>query len=323
MTRVLALMTGGLAGVFIHCSLVVPTDLGTIHCSDDENGDAGPPACPNGFRCRAGTCEKMGETSLGRGCTSDIDCDGADVCLSGAALGPERANSCSRPCCSSADCGAPDGGFVCLPPPEGGSGYCVANSENLVLGTGLSADPCTNSANCRSGRCEGGVCVDLCCSDLDCGDPQACVLGVGDSQVASHWTCAAPTAGATYLSTCVQDADCASGFCVALQGTTFTVCSKPCCSSGECGNAPGANERVACVPAKHGATALAACALVVAGTGMRDDGRVCTTHQDCRSGSCVDGVCTDLCCGASDCGEGRNCGLRDGFTVRSCIPSDD
>jgi hypothetical protein len=54
--------------------------------------------------------------------------------------------------------------------------YVPVCSSAPVFGIGLKAsgEPCTDGAECRSGRCYGTYCTDVCCTDTDCSNGLKC-----------------------------------------------------------------------------------------------------------------------------------------------------
>jgi hypothetical protein len=302
--RLLAAFVGALAAVA--CEVLVDGELGPVHCTDE--GAVGPPACPVGAACVKGDCEPVADLgrNLGSPCASDGDCAADALCLDPAAFGGTGPRTCSRPCCSSLDCGGAHGDVVCWAAPLVSASLCRRAAEvgRGATGAGEAGAPCDDGSACRSGLCERGHCVDGCCSDA------SCVAAGGSCRVATtllasapRWACEAAAGGAPALATCASDADCATRLCVPMLGASR--CAAPCCSSATCGELEGAP--LACVPVTRGAAAVLACAAVRPKGATLALGDPCSTGDECRSGSCVpmptgSRVCTDVCCTDASCG---------------------
>ena len=115
---------------------------------------------------------------------------------------------------------------------------------------------------------------------------------------------------------CATGADCASHVCgdASVLSSAFTsaagsVCTTPCCTSGDC---PAG---FVCYGAGTGgsycvrATTLARPA-VAAGAGP---GGACNVAGDCRSGVCTAGHCVDTCCSDASCAAPTVCSLTPGI----------
>lgn len=334
---VVPLLAGG-------CELAVPSELGTVRCAN--GGAVGPPACRAGEYCNAGVCAPCVATdACGDGLDNDCDgtvddgctdasspvhpggpctdaCTGELSCLDLSLLGVAGASPiCSRPCCTSADCGDASLGAVCWPTPNGGA-VCRQATEvaRPAPGAGKVGAPCGGGSDCRSSVCdERGTCVDACCSDTACAssDEPACVLRE-DPAIApdrAAWSCGAASGQREYLGTCQSDADCKSGFCASFGAVS--VCSKPCCKSIECGEIAvplAGSYEIACAYGRHGSGWVRACIDPFQATSPLDTGKACTADAQCRSDRCFvgdgsdgglggAGSCTDTCCSDVDCGD--------------------
>jgi hypothetical protein len=313
------------------CSLLVPGEPTHVLCTAE--GAVGPPACPAGTYCHGGACEE-GPPSLGAPCGVDGACAAGDQCLQPPTEGVAAPEICSRPCCSSADCGAGTG-LVCAA--LGPGKMCIPSGllDLGELGTGFAGEPCESGSDCRSGLCSAahGTCDDACCSDAECGLYETTCRYSGDG-----WTCqpsADPPKGA-YLEPCKASEDCASGLCVKWPDD-LTRCAKPCCSSDECGAAKIGSviAPIRCVPYVRDAVTVHACAGVAEGEANRGVGEPCDGPGHCRGGRCIEAgpdgalICSDVCCVDADCGAPQlfACApvLRDGATdghalELQCVP---
>lgn len=285
------------------CSLFVPGEPTNIHCQDE--GAVGPPACPSGTFCLEGLCAS-GPPALGAPCSSDGVCAPGDLCFDLGAVDLLPREICSRPCCSSADCGAGTD-LVCAA--IGPGNLCVPASlwdrASPRSGAAFAGEPCDTGSDCRSGACGAdGACSDTCCSGAECGVFESTCRDEGNG-----WTCGTAAPGARpYLEPCTAHAECDSGLCVAWPDGP-TRCSRPCCSSDECGmmkEGPGLAS-ILCVPVHQGSTRLHACAAFATGPADRALGEPCDDPGQCRGGRCVetaagDRVCSDVCCTDASCG---------------------
>jgi hypothetical protein len=295
------------------CHLMVDGEIESYSCAEEEQ--TGPPACPVGLTCRAGTCVAVAAVpKLGDPCTADDGCSEADLCVGAELVGAAgAAGMCSRPCCTSADCGPPNEGFVCATTGDGGASFCrrAADLGLGPLGPALAGDSCAVSKECRSGRCEGSLCRDACCSDTNCASGDAICRVEGQA-----WQCGAAGAGARpYLELCGVDGDCASGLCLAM-GPELR-CSMPCCESAVCGSTVigGVPSQIACREIERNGSWIRACGAVVPSTASGLVGVACGGDAECRSGLCaLEGgpACTDVCCADADCGDEQ---------AFSCLPT--
>lgn len=317
----IALLFGvGLAAAAGGCELIVPGDLASVHCTED--GAVGPPVCPYGMFCHDGLCTQ-GPPALGAPCVEDDLCAPGDRCVEPESLGLGGASFCSRPCCSSADCGAGTD-LVCAA--LGPGKMCVAAERwgRKAPGDRLAGEACGKGSECRSGLCEGGTCADTCCGDAECAaNGGACAVG------ATGWSCAPDPAGeGAFPHLCEGDAECESGLCVKW-ADGIARCADPCCSSRECGAVKLADglRPALCVPVRHGSALVLACAAASEGDAIRDLGEPCEKDAQCRGGRCIEAgdaaapgegaaakVCSDACCTDASCGapELFTCAPRDG-----------
>lgn len=307
-SRSLAVLAIALAvGLAAGCALLIPGTLTDVRCTTE--GAVGPPACPTGTFCHEGVC-RAGPPPVGEPCSMDDVCAPGDHCVDLGTWGLTGDEICSRPCCSSADCGAGTD-LVCAPL---GPGKLCVPADALARGDvgGRSAgEPCERGSDCRSGECSPThrACVDTCCSDAECAPfGGACRAGP------AGWSCepaAAPKT--TYPLACKVDEECTSGLCLAWDDGVQR-CSAPCCSSVECGQTKVVDglRNILCLPVRHGTTMVLACAASAPDGAERPIGEPCAHDAECRGGRCIDAppspggpsskVCADVCCTDASCG---------------------
>jgi hypothetical protein len=232
---------------------------GNIASGNDPDGE-----CP-GVSCTAGTF-------------NDNVCDGTGGCFTkGTSCAPFTCDAlgqyCSKTCTMDVDCGA---GAYCTTahvcsPKKGQAASCVAANE------------------CLSGACVDGVCCGAACT----GSCQACTAakkgsgvdgvcgtianGTDPDKECPGVTCAGTTRELAHAcngaGACVatSTAPCAPYTCA-----TGTTCGTSCTSDASCdaNDWCSANKCVA----------------------KKDDGTSCVAGNECKHGSCVDGVCCDSPC---------------------------
>jgi hypothetical protein len=309
-----ALPALALWGAAAGCELLIDGELGTIRCS--REGRSGPPDCLVGDVCVDHVCvEPAGLPSeLGSRCEDDAGCAAGSFCLEPARFTGGGAFSagkkrCSRPCCSSGDCGDPALGLVCAHPELGGPGYCrrAADVDRAAPGARLAAQACSAHEDCRSGLCDlagdPATCLDGCCSDTSCSEAEAACRFSKRAPI-QGFVCSMPAGLLSYGEPCDIDADCSSGICFDIGGARR--CSAPCCSSTQC--APIAGHPVACADVPH-ALFVRACATLLSSAAVGEVGTPCESGAECRSGLCHHGApdeargqCTDTCCSDESCG---------------------
>ena len=304
------LVWGALGG----CELLIDGELPTIRCS--REGRSGPPDCPIGDVCTDHICtEPVGPPmALGSRCDDDAGCAAGSFCLdptrfAGAGAFATGKKRCSRPCCSSGDCGDVAAALVCAHADLGGAGYCrkASDVERAAPGLRVAGLACAAHADCRSGLCDLAgdhpACVDSCCTDTSCSETKSSCR-FGERALARGFWCSPPDGAIAYGEPCATDEACASGLCVEIEGTMR--CSAPCCSAAQC--APMLGRPVACADLTH-AVFLRACATLLPTSAVGEVGQVCTTAAGCRSGLCgppapgqTQRQCTDTCCSDDGCG---------------------
>lgn len=200
-----------------------PQDAALDGGIDEDAGDAGPLLCttdrhcPSGMVCEGGQCENACFTDS---CLGNLMCD-------------SRTGHCFNPganCQDSADCGSG--------PPVG---RCIGGSCQYGCGVDSVAG-CVEDRVCGSeGFCEVAP---TCNATPDCGRPDfvcsagACVRrcdAPGAYPCHGNSTCQASTglcSGNELGANCIADANCASGVCLDVGGSTF--CSRTCGATADC-----------------------------------------------------------------------------------------
>ena len=203
---------------------------------------------------------------------------------------------CTQPCCASSECGADN---VCFASGTGGN-YCVPKAtlgRNIRLGGGTGGATCGGAADCRSGLCgPDGKCLDSCCVDANCTNGTQCAYNTNTTHDVLQ--CAAVNPGnGPQDSTCFLNSDCHGNQCITGIGGG---CQLPCCNSASCSSGDacfdvqvnaGKNDWVPlCVNQAEGAM-----------IGSANFGDTCMQKTDCKTGHCLAGRCTDVCCSTADC----------------------
>jgi hypothetical protein len=202
-------------------------------------------------------------------CTSDADCDGAEVCLID--LSALTADAGPAPD-AGVDAGDADAGDVDAGRADAGTAPALSGICGAAIGDGAAGEVCDVNADCASGLCAtdwpDDVCGSLCDEQADC-DP----LG---------------------LLCLPRDVD----------GVTLDLCvpARPdtCTRNGDCAG----NARCRIVVDDTGASLTSVC-LAPAGAGVV--GTDCTDDGDCESGLCLADHCAAPCADRGDCGGGQTC----------------
>jgi cysteine-rich repeat protein len=165
-------------------------------------------------------------------------------------------------------------------------GSCNKTCTEAVAGAGCYGGiGCVTGADCDSGSCVNGACASRCGNGwLEAGEE--CDDGNTNGCGTCSATCASRTPNATACSTgtgCATGDDCLTGFC------SDGFCAD-LCGDGTRGGSETCDDgnNLACGTCNYD------CSANVSGT-MCDSGTGCTSNQVCKSGSCVAGVCTDVC----------------------------
>jgi hypothetical protein len=242
---------------------------------------------------------------LGDPCSADPDCDADAFCLAPWEHGGNGTDSiCSKPCCTSADCGSGD--LVCFPATNG-YGICLPPEAALqsAVGAGATGTTCAADGDCRSGLCEQ-VCIDTCCSNADCPSSLSeCLLRNDPSTGRLGFFCDTPTGTGAFGTPCTTAANCKTNTCA---GPSPATCSQACCSRGDCA-----------LPAETCGYSggVRACYHVVTATKL--DGASCTASSQCQGGVCAGGRCTAACCTDADCSDPSAPGCRPVVTASDAL----
>lgn len=276
----------------------LPPD-GPIDTPDASNDatdvqDSGGPK-PDGERCGVGT-----------DCASKLCA--SDSILTSAITNKLGGSVCTSPCCTSADCAAPN--TVCFGAGTGGS-YCVPASAlgRAKVGSVVAGGACNgDSSVCRSGSCVGspGVCADTCCKETDCKTGSACQLIIpGGTSPSISWNCVAPLGGTRVTGDfCSSSASCKSASCVA------SACRQPCSATADCPASPA--QTCTYVSSRSMNQALICYANSdFPPANNRNVGTACSIADDCKSGVCdldlAAPVCASACRHDADCSAPNHC----------------
>ena len=255
--------------------------------TDAGVGDSGP--------CTGLMCKCVGNIA----CDSHICADQLTV-GSGLYAAAGGANFCTKPCCTSTDCGA---GTVCYATSTGGS-YCVLPAwlqRSTQLGAATGGATCSGNADCRSGLCSGQACADTCCSTAqstkDCSSGTTCSFGtfpgVPTFDQGSVAYCGQGGSG-TNGASCNFPSDCESTLC--YRG----FCQNACRNTPDCGGGG-----YTCGWYRDSTSTATGVYAVCASTsnGSAPQGSSCISDSDCASDFCdqASSKCTDVCFADGDC----------------------
>ncbi|MEO6420754.1 MAG: matrixin family metalloprotease, partial [Polyangiaceae bacterium] len=141
-------------------------------------------ACPGGFVCVAGACERTGtQGEVCSPCVREADaCAGAgdDARCIDIGSGETAGRVCGRACAQNADCG---NGFHCAPTTTSGDRQCISDDA-----CASGPDRCSIDGDCVVGVCRSGACVEKTPMIVDAGveaSPDA-----GMTPLTSHGGCA-------------------------------------------------------------------------------------------------------------------------------------
>lgn len=340
------------------CSVIVPNDIPAFHCTADDSSScpAGLVCDPTSLVCVAeptvepddddDSVEDAGEhdadadaphgpSPLGAGCVDNGDCAsklcGTTTVLTTAIVPNNSEAICTKPCCTSADCGA---AFVCFSGATGGN-YCVpeekAKRDVPATGGKTPGQTCSVASDCRSGLCasrcqnapdvsctksadcpSGGTCsgtkrcIDTCCTGDDCGGGSICrILSVSQQFI---WACGTANGGAAkdLNQACNDNPECKNASCVG--GSGARKCTPPCCKTSDCSALGFTNHVCAYGLDDNGIERLKWCVESPPGA-VGKIGDACSTRFDCASQYC-DGQthkCMNICCTDDDCASNETC----------------
>jgi hypothetical protein len=230
-------------------------------------------ACSSGFcNPNTGHCAAT-DLSNGQACSANGQCASgicsAFVCVANASL-PNGLPCSNHAACQSGICNA---------------GFCSAGNRGL-------GDICTTDLACRSGSC-AGVCLQSCGDDV-CEGTELC--GTSSKPLACNADCGRCANGET----CVANANCSSGRCLAGLCAPTSFCGDLSCNGSE---------------------TCSSCALDC-GACCASNGTLCVTNGACCSGRC-DLTCKSKLGRGASCNEDSDCTSGDCdspniFTSRTC-----
>ncbi len=320
-----------LAASVSSCELAVPqASLDDVRCS--QEGQAGPPACPDGKTCVSGRCV-AGASGLDAGEDADASINPVDSAGGSGGTGGSGGSGGSGHGGGGAG-GAATGGAAGTDASVGGSGATGGTAGEAGTGGGPDASeepapklplgsPCTVPSDCLSGTClpvpNGGgamVCSQFCCNSYSCPAGTVCSPFFGSNLCADPTSVGALVPGATVGAAGAQCSDgtqCRSGRC-----GTDGKCKDVCCGNDSC---PG---NAACESTAQFGQVGWYCADYAAGTRTGNQSS-CGSDTDCDSNLCHSyaafSTCSGPCCGDGDCGFGGFCDyFWDGSSaVRQCM----
>ena len=272
------------------CEAAVSSDLGTVTCK--QANVIGPPACATGSICSGGVCVACASADL-CGDNVDNDCDGLidNGCPVAVGAGGHGTGGSGGAGVAGQSAGA--GG---VSPAGGNAGANAGNGGDGSIGGGRAGESGEGGSPPNGGN--GGAPAG--------GEGGTGVAGSAGSGTAGTSAGGSPPVGLGYGDACSPTDSCPSdASCVdwGELGETMSgaICTKPCCSSTQCGDALTA----VCAPSPNGASMCMPGALFNRGqVGIAGLGAPCGTSDPptfCRSGFCVDGACNDVCCKDANC----------------------
>jgi Cys-rich repeat protein len=188
-------------------------------------------------------------------CTSDPQCTGGQVCISGQCVDCTSNSQCTTgQICNNGKCQAPSctsnvqcsGGQICL------NGQCINCTSNSQCTGGLACisgtcQACTSNTQCAAGQtCVNGKCqTPVCTSNAQCSGGQACIGGscqactsaaqCAAGQICNNGKCQAPSC--TSNAQCSGGQVCSNGMCQVC--TADSQCTgAQTCQNGACKNPP-------------------------------------------------------------------------------------
>jgi len=261
--------------------------------------------CQNDVACKGGICTDIGdgkprcteECSLANDlCPSGYHCEtmgGQDICVTGSKAGgigsrcsnsddcvegkcdtwPDGVRSCRIMCRSDKEC--PDGEYCWF---KGSYGGCFPEVEVVLMGTG---EYCTAGDQCESGKCvfgDDGMRCRVVCTDSDkCGEGFVC-----DEQSSTCLPGQEPVEPTLEVGDeCSLPSLCRTGLC--LQGSDGKRCREACGTSANCADGWYCETELsagACLPGEPPVDLL-------------EEGDVCSSDDECRSGLCFQPTAAD------------------------------
>ena len=276
----------------------------TVGGCNRDTGLCDDPDCRKGGKCAVGefcdpkTGNCVATTEVGSACDLDSVCKSGSTCmdLGLAGITARSPRICSYACCEAAGCPS---GFVCKMGSTGASLCLRAEDLGLTVGAKAAHEKCAAGKECRSGVCEGGACIDGCCGQPSCGAGGTCSFKSDGKFLCRD---AVGSGGAGML--CLDDSDCATGFCY-YTNLVSGVCGKRCCTSEDCPSGWQCWDWTV----TGSSLILNACRQIPVGAkaGLKRAGEACAAGTECRSAQCVGGICYDSCCRDADCAGGTVC----------------
>ncbi|MBM66457.1 MAG: hypothetical protein CMH55_09505 [Myxococcales bacterium] len=256
------------------------------HCGEGEVCDQ--------LRCVDGG--GPGELAYGETCAERAACR-SEFC---GFVGDPPQRYCTQACGASLDCPMAS---TCITLAHHGVTYCVPGDRVHARFDRPQNSACQTFADCRSGVCantpNGPFCQQDCTNDSHCRGEEACMGTLLDEQQQLAVRVCGGLAGTVPNgSACDPNGtnNCRAGLC----DNTTNRCQPMCCKSSDC--EPG----LRCNPTRVvGNQIWGLCGSADIQLGPAGVGNACGGDSDCRSGWCLAGVCSDLCCTDSDCGRGR------------------
>lgn len=246
------------------------TDGGAIEdAGTSSTADAGP-APDAGTDLDAGPAPDLGTPDSGLPDDLGDACNEAGDCSTGYCFQRVGTDVCSL-CTVNGDCGVQQ---ACR--------YSNDLDYAVCVGTGVLGASCTGNEQCASTHCNSGICSE-CQADGDCTAGGTCE---DDRSGVGYFVCTGGLGDA-----CTDGTECGTGYCFNPQGPGPNRCSE-CELNGDCGAQRACQYSVG--------DQYASCV----GTGAL--GNICNTGDQCASGYCQSGVCSQ-CESTPDCTGGGDC----------------
>lgn len=303
------------------CELAVPqANLDEVRCQ--QEGQVGPPACPEGKTCLGGVCVASGTgADAGPDADASIEPDGTSTGGTGGSGGSSGSAGVDAAAGSGGAVGGTGGGDGGTGGGDGGTGGEPQDAGDEPIVKRPLGELCASAADCESGVCltvpdkPGEMrCSQYCCSSFNCPAGTVCSTFWGNQLCVDPSFVSLSTPGTGPAgSSCGDGTQCRSGRC----GTDGT-CKDVCCVNDSC---PGG---AACaLTAEFGQQGWYCAGYTAASKTANGDS--CSSDGECASNKCYDygawNQCNGPCCKDSDCGSGGFCDyFWDGVAaVRQCM----
>ncbi|MEZ4314092.1 MAG: hypothetical protein R3F14_39230, partial [Polyangiaceae bacterium] len=282
---------------------------GNIEIGTDPDDECGGPTTCSG----SGSCALL---PTGNACALGVECQ-TGFCADGVCCDTSCTGTCQA-CTAAKKSAGTDG--TCGPvaattdPDNECPGATTCNGATACA-LGANGSACTLSSECTSGFCADGVCCNTSCT-ATCNACSALKKGQG-----ADGTCGAILVGTDPDNECAGAANCSGGSSCSLLGNGTTCAQDTECSSGFCVDGVCCNTVCnalcqACTAAKKGSGSNGTCGSIASGADPDDEcvgsqtcngsggcklpnGDACTAATDCLSNNCVDGVCCNTSCTAT------------------------